>query len=275
MSNIEQSNQSSFHFEDYRNEDNTWWASDLMKMVGYKDMKSFTKVIEKGIKACMTLNIPFHQNFIGPEMRQVDGELVHDYKLTRFACYITVMNGDPKKEEVAAAQVYFAENTRKFELIQRPDQFDRMLIRDEIKEGNKALMSTANQHGLSDFARFNNAGYMGLYNMQNWQLAKKRNVDSKKLYEYMGRTELAANLFRVTQTEERIKNFEIKGQLNLEKTHYDVGREVRNMVVKNTGKTPEQLPVEKQLPEVQKEVKQGYKKMLNEEKKSKAKKRKA
>jgi len=106
--------------------------------------------------------------------------------------------------------------------------------------------------------------------MPVWQLKKQRKIDgSGNLADHMGRTELAANLFRVTQTEERIKSMEIKGQAKLEKTHFDVGREVRGILQKNVGKNPEQLPQEKKLPEIKKELKQGYKKMLKEDKQKK------
>lgn len=258
-----------FSFEDYKQENGIsyWWASDLRKMLGYKDDKSFDKAIGRAIKACITLSIPQEDNFIHAS-REINGIQLKDCKLTRFACYMTVMNADPKKDAVAKAQVYFAEQTRKFELfIQNSDQFDRILIRDEIKEGQKALTSVAAKAGVTDYARFQNAGFSGLYNMLNVELARRRNIDSSKLYDHMGRTELAANLFRITQTEERIKNFQVKGQKNLETTHFNVGREVRNIIEKNTGKSPEQLPMEKKLPEIQKELKKGYKNMINEDKK--------
>ena len=158
------------------------------------------------------------------------------------------MNADPKKPEVAKAQVYFIEQTRKFEiLVQNSQEIERITIRDEIKEGNKSLSSVASRAGVTDYAKFSNAGYMGLYNMNNWQLARRRNIDKRDLQDYMGRAELAANLFRITQTEERIKNRNIKGQANLESTHQDVGREVREVILRNTGKNPEQLPLARKL----------------------------
>ncbi|MBX7044974.1 MAG: damage-inducible protein [Ignavibacteria bacterium] len=260
-----------FNFEDFRKENGIsyWWASDLMENLGYKDMKSFQKAIDRAIKACLTLNIKHYDNFM-VDVREHNGEKKHDYKLTRFACYLTVMNSDPKKELVAKAQVYFAEQTRKFEMfLSNNDEIERLLIRDEIKEGNKSLASVVKASNILDYARFNNAGYLGLYNMMNFELAKKRNIDSKELFDYMGRTELAANLFRITQTEERVKNYKIKGQQNLEQTHYNVGKEVREIVRKNTGKNPENLPKEKRIPELQKELKQGYKKMLKADTKKK------
>jgi DNA-damage-inducible protein D len=241
-------------FEDFKNENGFtyWWASDLMVMLGYKDMKSFQKVLDRATKAFVSLNIPHYENIIATT-REINGELVQDFKLSRFGCYITVMNGDPKKVEVAEAQGYFAQQTRKFELyIQNNNEIDRLLIREELTEGNKSLASVANQAGVTDFVKFQTAGYLGMYNMPSWQLEKKRGVKKGKLMEHMRRTELAANLFRVTQTEERIKNKRIQGQSNLKQTHFQVGKEVREIVKRNVGKNPENLEQEKQLPEVKK-----------------------
>lgn len=272
MTDIPQNNSGNISFEDFKHDNGItyWWASDLMKMLGYKEMKSFQKVLDRATKAFVSLNIPHFENIL-PEMREIEGSLFQDFKLTRFACYMTVMNGDPKKEEVALAQVYFAQQTRKFELfIQDHNQIDRLLIREELTEGTKSLLSTAKKAGIMNYPQFQDAGYRGLYNMASWQLKKQRKLDSKaNLADFMGRTELAANLFKVTQTEERIKNRNIKGQANLEKTHFDVGREVRGIVQKNVGKNPESLEQEKQLPELKKELREGYRKMKRDDKKGK------
>jgi len=250
-------------FEDFRNDNGIsfWWASDLMKMLNYSDMKSFSKVLDKATKTFVSLNIAHYENIIA-QKRNINNLEIQDFKLTRFACYISVMNADPKKIEVAKAQLYFAEQTRKYELYtQNSAQIDRILIREELSEGNKSLSAIAKVSDIENYAKFVNAGYLGMYNMENWKLAKKRNIDSKKLLDYMGRSELAANLFRVTQTEERIKNKNIKGQSNLEQTHYQVGKEIRNIVLKNTGKNPENLQQEKQIPQIKKELKTAHKKM--------------
>jgi len=272
MADIQKGNDAGLSFEDFRQENGItyWWASDLMGMLGYRDMKSFQKVLDRATKAFVSLSIPHYENII-PEMREFEGQLIQDFKLTRFACYISVMNGDPKRKEVAIAQAYFAQQTRKFELyIQDNNELDRLLIRDELTEGNKSLASIAKQAGVVNYAVFQDAGYRGLYNMSAWQLKQRRKIDEKSnLVDFMGRTELAANLFRVTQTEERIKNKKVSGQKDLEKTHYEVGREVRGIVQKNVGISPENLEQEKQLPEIKKEFKQGYKKMLQEDKKKK------
>ena len=262
-------------FEDFRHEngDVFWWASDVLKMVGYKDMPSFEKVLDRATKAMISLGIPHYKNIVLAD-RDVDGLKTKDFKLTRFACYIAVMNGNPSKPEVAAAQVYFAQQTRQFELQQGHNEMDRLLIRDELTEGNKALNSTAKQAGVQDFARFQDAGYMGLYNMQAYQLKNRRGLEKgANLADYMGRTELAANLFRVTQTEERIRNKGIKGQTALEATHRAVGQEVRDIVKKNTGNAPENLPQEKQLPDVRKQIKKGYSRMIEADSKKKGKKK--
>jgi DNA-damage-inducible protein D len=225
-------------FEDLANENGGkfWWASDLMKILDYPNMKSFSTVISRAIKAMMNLEIDHFEN-----IQQCLNNGESDYKLSRFSCYMIAMNADPKKNAVALAQLYFVEMTRKFELL-----FQKS---DEIKDMN-----------------FTDKGYLGLYNMYNWQLAQKRGIDKSKLLEYMGRTELAANLFRLVMTEERIKSMKIEGQENLEKAHYDVGREIRRQVKENVGKNPEDLPKARQLPEVRKEIKHGYHKMLKEDK---------
>lgn len=270
MTNIEKTTGNNLTFEDFKNENGLiyWWASDLMQMLGYAEMKSFEKVLNRTTKAFVSLNIPHYDNILA-EQREKGGKSFQDFKLTRFACYMAVMNGDSKKEEVAKAQAYFAKQTRKFELyLENNTEIDRLLIREEVTEGNKSLASVAKKAGVSSYAYFQNAGYLGMYNMMSGQLEKKRGVKKGKLMDNMRRTELAANLFRITQTEERIKNKRIQGQRNLEQTHHQVGREVRKIVKENVGKMPENLPQEKRLPEIKKDLKKGYKKMICEDKNS-------
>lgn len=263
MCDVEEVSGNDLSFEDFKNQNGItfWWASELMLMLGYDDMKVFHRVIDKATKAFMSLGINHYENIIYVE-RELQDKKVPDFKLTRFACYIVAMNSDSRKVEVARIQAYFAEQTRKFEVyLQGSDDMDRILFREEIKEGNKALFQTAEKAGVEDFAKFNNSGYLGMYNMMNFQLANKRKCEKDKLLESMGRTELAANLFRITQTEERIKSRKVQGQKALEKTHYDVGKEVRKIVIENTGKTPEQLKQEKEIPDLRKELKVGFKEM--------------
>jgi DNA-damage-inducible protein D len=237
-----------------------WFASDLMVMLGYSDMKQFHRVLDRTTKALVSLGIPHYEN-IFPFTREEDGKI--DFKLTRFACYLTAMNANPKLPQVAAMQAYFVMQTRKFELfIKNSQEVERISIREELTEGYKSLASTASEHGVINYGKFQNAGYLGMYNKMAGDLEQMRGVEKGHLSDYMGRTELAANLFRVTQTEERIKNKNVKGQQALEITHYEVGREVRDIIQKNMGISPEDMPQAKVLPEVKKELKSGYQKML-------------
>ena len=273
MSDIQvHKNANGLTFEDFKNENGMifWWASEFMLMLGYPSIKSFQGVIDRATKAFISLGINHYENIIHCT-RKVNGVDQQDVKLTRFACYILAMNADPKKEAVALVQAYFAQQTRKFELLQGSEGIERILIRDEIKEGNKSLFSVAKSANVEDYAKFTNAGYLGMYNMMNFNLAAQRGIEKDKLFESMGRTELAANLFRITQTEERIKSKKIKGQKALESTHYEVGREVRNLVIKNTGKKPELLPQEKELPNVRKELKESFKEIKKIDTKTKKK----
>jgi DNA-damage-inducible protein D len=254
MSDLQQKIFNDLTFEDFKNENGIvyWWASELMLMLGYDDFKVFRKVIDKATKAFISLGIDHYDNIIFVQREDTGNP---DFKLTRFACYMVAMNGDPQKQEVASVQAYFAEQTRNFEVIlQNSIGIDRILIREEIKEGNKSLSSAAKQAGVIDYAKFVNAGYRGMYNMMNFELAKRRGIPKDNILESMGRTELAANLFRITQTEERIKSHNIHGQDLLEQTHYSVGREVRDIVIRNTDKRPEQLPQEKNIPDLQSEI---------------------
>lgn len=273
MCDIEKTSDNDLTFEDFKNQNGItfWWASEFMLMLGYDDMKVFHKVIDKASKAFISLGINHYENIIYVE-RELENKRYPDFKLTRFACYMVAMNSDPRKVEVARVQAYFAEQTRKFEVyLQGSDDMDRILFREEIKEGNKALSTAAKKAGVEDFARFNNAGYLGMYNMMNFELAARRKCNKDKLLEIMGRTELAANLFRITQTEERIKSRKIQGQQALEQTHYSVGREVRNIVIDNTGSAPEYLKQEKEIPDLRKELKVGFREMKKIDKPNKKK----
>lgn len=267
MTDLAHSSEEEPTFEDFRNENGStyWWASDLSEMLGYKSFTSFKKVIDRATKAMMAIDVSHYENiFQEPNPRTQNA----DFKLSRFACYMVVMNSDSKKPEVAKAQVYFATMTRAFEvMMENTDQIERIAIRDDIKEGNKSLTKAANVAGVSDYGRFGNSGYLGLYNMNNWQLAKKRNIDKTKLFDHMGRAELAANYFRITMTEEKIKNQNIQGQANLERTHKEVGNEVRGMVKRNTGVAPEDLPQEQRLPEVKKSLKKANRELKKIDKK--------
>ena len=247
-------------FEDYGRENGMryWLASEFMKMLGYDNKNEFQKVINKAIKTCTSVGIDIFDNFT-----KIDG----DYKLTRFACYLISMNSDPKYSNVAKAQVYFAKLADEAQLIlEGKNDVERINIREEIKVGNTELSKLAKRSGVSEYARFQDAGYRGLYNRSLKAVTSKKGVaKNHKLLDYMGRTELAANLFRISMTEERLKNTpEINTQTKAEEAHRDVGSKVRQMVKDNAGIYPEDLPIERRLNTAYSELKKANK-LLNKD----------
>jgi DNA-damage-inducible protein D len=247
-----------------------WYARQFMSMLGYEDFTSFKRAINKAMIACDALGIGMEGNFIQIN-REIDGNVVQDYKMSRFACYMTAMNGDSKKTEVASAQAYFvtlAESMRQY--IEQSQNVERVLIRGDISEREKSLHGTAKTAGIENYAYFQNAGYMGMYNMSlNRLKTLKRIPDSRSPLDFMGKAELAANLFRITQTEAKIKNESISGQSSLEKTAKDVGVKVRHTMIEISGTNPENLPVADDIKEVKKELKLTNKKFLKMDDKKK------
>jgi DNA-damage-inducible protein D len=217
-----------------------WLASDLMRMLDYSSMGPIKKAINKAMAACANLGVSINENF-----RETKAATGVDWCLSRFACYLTVMNGDPRNQKIALAQAYFVTQAEAFrQYVQQADGVERVLVRGEVSEREKALSGTAKQHGVENYAFFQNAGYRGLYNMDFKQLVRKKGVPaSRSILDFMGKTELAANLFRITQTEEKIRNEDILGQRPLERAHESVGREVRDAMRRIGGTPPEQLPL--------------------------------
>lgn len=240
-----------------------WWASWYGKVLGYKSLRTFKSPIQKAMQACATLNIETSENFI--EAKRIEnGKKIKDIKLTRFACYLIAMNADARKPIVARAQVYFADQVEKINLmLDGTKDLERLLIREEIKDGNLALNSAAGRAGVQDFRLFMNKGYLGLYNRNIRTVKKDKGVNEKEnLYDYMSRTELAANLFRITMTEERLKRSNIYAESTAGAIHYKVGKDVRKMVKENTGKFPEELPAERRLSDVASDLRKA-KNLLN------------
>lgn len=237
------------------------WASDFMLMLDYPNMASFTKVIHRAMQSCLSTGIDPNDDFVR-HSRVVDGLAGNDYRLSRFACYMVAMNGDIKKSQVAMAQVYFAKMTQQIELISDgPDAVERINTRHEIKEGHKSLSAVAQSKGVTDFAMFHDADYRGMYNMGVKKLAAKRGIEQKDIYDHMGKAELSANLFRLNMTEEKLKVRRITHFRDANNVHQEVGAGVRKMVYQSTGKNPEQLPVERKLNGIQKELKKANKEL--------------
>lgn len=257
------SNTDLFHFEADRpnfeacGRDNGfrhWLASDLMGWLDYTSMTPVNRAVQKAIAACAALGVPIQENF---KETKTDG-VGADWCLSRFACYLTVMNGDVKNPRVAGAQAYFVTIAEAFrQHVQEADGVERVLVRSEVSERETSLSATAHIRGVEQFAFFQNAGYRGMYNLDLKQIRRTKNIpDGRSPLDFMGKTELAANLFRITQTEEKIKNDDLRGQRSLEKAAEHVGQEVRDAMIKISGTPPEKLPTERDI----RQVKSGLKK---------------
>jgi len=223
-----------------------WSARELMIALGYDNWNTFQKsVVNRAIGACTSLNIRVDENFI-QDTKEVGGKTVDDLKLTRFACCLISLNGDPRRNpKIAAAQAYFASLAMLIQDIALdPESVDRLVIRDEISEREITLGKTARAAGVESFGMFQNAGYRGMYNMNLSDLKKLKGLPDirRSLLDFMGKDELAGNLFRLTLTEGRIKREEVRGQRALESVAEQVGRKVRGMMIEETGIAPEALP---------------------------------
>ena len=221
-------------------------------MLGYVQWRRFNDVINKSKDACKNSNYNVVDHFadIGKKVKTGDSiRRILDYKLTRYACYLIAQNGDSRKQVIALAQTYFAIQTRKQELIEKEYELltedeKRLYQRNLTKKGNYSLNQVAKNVGVKNFDKFHNAGYKGLYNGETANdIAKRKGLRYREdILDNMGSVELAANLFRITQTEETLKNNNINGENNASKTHNKVGKIVRKAIKDAGGTMPEDLP---------------------------------
>ena len=249
-----------------------WYARELSKVLEYKKWENFSKVIDRAKLACKNSGFEIMEHF--PEVRKTiempknATKEVIDYELSRYACYLIVQNGDPRKEVIALGQTYFAIQTRRQEVADYFNQLDednkRLVIRGDIKQWNQMLLEAAHNAGVitnQEYAEFQNAGYMGLYGGLTVEDIHKRKKlkDNEKILDFMGSTELIANLFRISQTEEKLKELLLAGMnvARCEKatsTHYEVGTKVRKAIQDIGGTMPEDLPKpKKSIKQVEKE----------------------
>ncbi len=260
------------NFEDIKhiNEDGVeyWLARELQVVLEYSDWRNFENAIFKAMDACKRSGYIIENHFGSVTKLLKIGaggtRKISDYALTRYACYLIVMNGDPQKDIIALGQTYFAIQTRRQELEDNFEQLTedqkRISIRNEMAAHNKSLAEAAQMAGVvdpKDYAIFQNKGYQGLYGGLGAKEihARKGLKRNQKILDHMGSTELAANLFRATQTDEKLRRENIKGKAAANQTHYNVGRKVRQTIAELGGTMPEDLPTpEKSIQQIEREV---------------------
>ena len=258
-------------FEDIKHIDENgneyWLARDLMIVLEYKEWRKFNKVIQKAMSACNGSNYSILEHFVFEDkminIAKGAQRKIQDYKLSRYACYLIVQNCNPRIKIIALAQTYFAIQTRKQELSEKEyseltEDEKRFYQRDLTRKGNYSLNIAAKNAGVKNFDKFHNSGYKGLYNGETANdIAKRKKLRYREdILDNMGSDELIANLFRISQTEQKLKNENIKLESRANETHYEVGKEIRNTIKKLGGTMPEDLPTpDKSLKELEKENK--------------------
>jgi DNA-damage-inducible protein D len=230
-----------------------WSSRDFAEVLGYGDYRNFEGVIEKAKLACFNSGYRIEDHFVDlTEMVSIGSGAERPIKtvlLSRYACYLIIQNADPKKEIVAHGQTYFATQTRRQELAdERIEGERRVLLREEMRRHNVQLADAARDAGVIepiDYAIFQNHGYMGLYGgLQQKDIHRRKGLrKSQKILDHMGSTELAANLFRATQAEEKLRRDEVKGKGAANRTHREVGAKVRQTIQELGGTMPEELPM--------------------------------
>jgi DNA-damage-inducible protein D len=237
-----------------------WEARELMPLLGYSKWQTAEELIARAARACINSGQNLDDHFtVTSKMVKIGLDSVRkvvDNRLSRYACYLIAQNGDPNKPEIALAQTYFAIQTRKQEIFDQLSADEkRLFIRNEVSEHNKKLMSTAKRAGVTKFGSFNDSGYLGLYGMHLSDIEQKKNIKKGELLDRAGSTELAANLFRITQTDDKINKERIQGDTAATQTHFMVGGKVRQTIKDIGGTMSEHLPIEKHIKEVKKEIK--------------------
>ena len=243
-----------------------WSARELAPALEYSKWENFQKVINRAMIACDNSGHNVPDDF--PEVRKIveagaTSKPVKDYELSRYACYLIVQNGDPRKKVIALGQTYFAIQTYRQEVADHFNQLDedrrRLVVRGDVRQWNQLLAETAHDAGVitnEEFAIFQNAGYIGLYGgMTVDDIHDRKQLEvGQKILDYMGSTELIANLFRISQTEEKLRRDKVKDASTATAVHSTVGKTVRKAIEDIGGTMPEDLPTpEKSIEEIEKE----------------------
>ena len=257
-------------FDDIRHDDTSrefWSARELQKILGYASWGKFQNAINRAKKSFEASKITKYYN-INDHFRQV-GKLIRagkgaertvvDFELSKYACYLIAQNGDPDKPEIAQAQAYFNIQTFRQEQFQSmSDEEKRLHVRAQVIDNNKTLFDSAKSSGVRNFGKFNDAGYRGLYGMSAKDLASKKNLGKDKILDRAGTTELAANLFRITQTNDKLQNElasgKTIGEQKADSIHFMIGGKVRQTIKDIGGTMPENLPPEVHIKEIEKKV---------------------
>ena len=271
MQEIENKNTNSIfenikHIDEYNNE--FWYARELQKVLEYKDWRNFQKVIDKAVTSAEN-SISIKKDWVVEVNKPIKTgkgkeEIIKDYKLSRYICYLIVQNADPKKEVVALGQTYFAIQTRKQEITEQEydslsDDDKRFYQRRLTRQGNYTLQKVAASAGVKNMAEFHNAGYRGLYNGETADdIFKRKKLRYREdILDNMNEDELVANLFRINQTKQKLLKDDVQGEKEAKDVHYEVGKKVRNAIADIGGMMPEDMPTpEKSLKALEKERKQ-------------------
>ena len=272
MNNLVNYNEETFesikHVNEYGQE--YWLARDLQPILDYAQWRRFAEAIDRAKLACQNSGFDVSDHFadVGKMVDIGSGaeREIDDVMLSRYACYLIVMNGDPRKEVIAVGQSYFAVKTRQQELIDNYEALSedqkRLAIRNEMIAHNKSLAEAAQMAGIiepRDYAIFQNRGYQGLYGGLGAKEIHERKGLKKgqKILDHMGSTELAANLFRATQTDEKLRRENIRGKYAANEAHFQVGKKVRETIKELGGTMPENLPTpEKSIAQIEREQEQ-------------------
>lgn len=251
-------------FEDIKEVDENgiefWTARKLFPLLGYATWQAFDEVVTRAARAALNsgqiVDDHFSQLTKLVDIGSGGKRAVKDWKLDRYACYLIAQNGDAKIPQIALAQTYFAIQTRRQEIFDKlPDAEKRLFIRGEVTNENKKLFRTAKEAGVSHFGLFNDAGYRGLYGAPLSDVEARKGIKKGELLDRAGATELAANLFRITQTDEKLKKDGVQGDNAARNAHNMVGGKVRQTIKDIGGTLPENMKPEKHIKEIKKEIK--------------------